>query len=626
MTTEAAGRRRAKRKHRDGFRFSLWRGVDAWRAGTFTVAALTVLPVVAILFLAFFPNENIWPHLLSTTLPKYIGNTLVLMAGVGVSTLVTGVVTAHLITTYEFPLRKSLEWLLLLPLAVPAYVIAYLYTDLLEFAGPVQGALRALFGWRLASDYWFPEVRSMGGAIMLMGLVLYPYVYLMARASFLEQSGYLLDVSRLMGRGPVNTFFYVSLPIARPAIAVGVALALMETLNDFGTVDFFSVQTLTAGLYDVWLNMDNLGGAAQIATTMLAFVILLISLEYVGRHNRRFYQSAGRFGGKTRLPLAGKSGWGALLLCALPVVFGFIVPAALLLNHAAANFETSWSSQFRTYALNSLWVSSIASAVCVALAILVGYARRLHRSPALAAASRIASLGYAVPGAVLAIGVLVPFAAFDNAVDGFFRAHFGIETGLILSGTSFALIFTYVIRFLAISIGSVESSLGKVSESIDMAARTLGYGALQTLRRFHLRLIQSGVLTAALIVFVDCMKELPATLILRPFNFETLATQVYHYASDEMIEASALGALFIVLAGLIPIIILSRTISSGDSGVDSGVDPVTDPVTDPATDKLQGGDFHANSAGSGDPALPRSGDLALSRPNAEEKPADARAP
>ena len=537
---------------------------DPWRVGAFAVAAMTLLPVITILLLAFFPSENIWPHLISTTLPKYIGNTLLLLGGVGVSVLITGVATAYLVTACEFPLRKSLEWLLLLPLAMPAYVIAYLYTDLLEFAGPVQIALRALFDWRLAGDYRFPEIRSMGGAIMLMGLVLYPYVYLMARASFLEQSGYLSDVSRLMGRGPVGTFFYVSLPVARPAIAVGVALALMEALNDFGTVDFFSVQTLTAGLYDVWLNMDNLGGAAQIAATMLTFVILLISIEYIGRRNRRFYQSTGRFADKTRQPLAGKFRWGALLICALPVLFGFFIPAGLLLKHAIANFGIMWTGQFRSYAFNSLWVSGIASAVCVVLAVVVGYARRLHPAPPVAAAARIASLGYAVPGAVLAVGVIIPFAAFDNAVDGFFRARFGAEagTGLLLSGTGFAIIFACVIRFLAVSIGSVESSFGKIPNAMDMAARTLGHGTLQTLRRFHLPLIKSGALTAALIVFVDSMKELPATLILRPFNFETLATHVYHFASDEMIEQSAPGALFIVLTGLLPVIILSRTISA----------------------------------------------------------------
>ncbi|MGR3913355.1 MAG: iron ABC transporter permease [Gammaproteobacteria bacterium] len=549
--------------------------LEPWRLGAFAAAAVTLLPVGAILLLAFLPSENIWPHLLATTLPKYITNTLLLMLGVGLFTLLAGVGAAHLVTAYEFPFRKSLEWLLLLPLAMPAYVIAYLYTDLLEFAGPLQRALRALFGWQLARDYWFPEVRSMGGAIMLMGLALYPYVYLMTRASLLEQSAHLRDVSRLMGRGPLAAFFFVSLPVARPAVAVGVALALMETLNDFGTVDFFAVHTLTAGLYDVWLNMGNLGGGAQIAATMLGFALLLISLEYIGRRKRKFTQSAGRFAPAARARLRGGRGAGAFVLCALPVGFGFALPAALLLGHAIAHFEQSWTREFRLSAFNSLWVSALAACACAALAIVIGYARRLHRSAPLALAARIASLGYALPGAVLAIGVLIPFAAFDNALDAFMRAHFGFGAGLLLSGSGFAVVFAYVIRFLAVSVGAVESSWGKVSESMDMAARTLGHGAWHSLRRFHLPLIRSGVLTAALLVFVDCMKELPATLILRPFNFETLATQVYHFASDEMIGRSALGALCIVLAGLAPVIMLSRAISGvggvGGAGVTRGM-------------------------------------------------------
>jgi len=546
-------------------RHAVFAALEPWRLGAFAAAALTLLPVAAIAVLALLPDENIWPHLLATTLPKYIANTLLLMLGVGVLTLLSGVATAHLVTAYDFPFRKSLEWLLLLPLAVPAYVIAYLYTDLLEFAGPLQRALRALFGWQLAGDYWFPEVRSMGGAIMLMGLVLYPYVYLMTRASLLEQSAHLLDVSRLTGRGPLATFFFVSLPVARPAIAAGAALALMETLNDFGTVDFFAVHTLTAGLYDVWLNMGNLGGGAQIAATMLAFALLLISLESFGRRNRKFAQSAGRFAGTARRPLGGRKAAGAFMLCALPVVFGFALPAALLLGHAAAHFEESWTRDFRRSALNSLWVSALAACACVSLAIVIGYARRLHHSAPLALAARIASLGYALPGAVLAIGVLIPFAAFDNALDAFLRAHFGAGAGLLLSGSGFAVVFAYVIRFLAVSVGSVESSWSKVPESMDMAARTLGHGAWQALRRFHLPLIRNGAAAAALLVFVDCMKELPATLILRPFNFETLATQVYHFASDEMIGQSALGALCIVLAGLAPVVMLSRAISGAGS-------------------------------------------------------------
>lgn len=539
----------------------LTKSADPWRIGTFAIALLALLPVLAIAWLAAFPTENIWPHLISTSLPRYLTNTILLMLGVGVSVFLTGVSTAYFVSHYEFPLRKYFEWLLLLPLAFPAYVIAYMYTDLLEFAGPVQHGLRVLFGWQLASDYWFPNVRSMGGAIMLMGLVLYPYVYLMARASFIEQSSYLSDVSRLMGRNQFKTFMFVSLPIARPAIAIGVALALMETLNDFGTVDFFSIYTLTAGLYDVWLNMGNLGGAAQIASVMLTFVVLLLGLEFAGRRRSRFYQSATRYLRKQRITLHGKTKWIAFMVCAAPVLFGFILPLGMLLDYSVRYFDQSWNPGFRSYAFNSLLVSVCTAFICISLAVSICYTRRLHRDTMTGIAARVASLGYAMPGAVLAVGIVIPLASFDNAVDGFFRQYFGISTGLLLTGTTFALIMTYTIRFLAISIGSVESSMSKISESVDMAARTLGHPAFRTLRLFHLPLLKGGILTAALIVFVDCMKELPATLLLRPFNFDTLATHVYQFASDEMIEQSALGSLVIVLSGLLPVVLLSRTIS-----------------------------------------------------------------
>jgi len=536
--------------------------VDMWQVGSFLFAALAVLPVLAIVWLALFPEENIWPHLISTSLPGYIKSTLILMFGVGVSVFLTGVSTAWLVTHYEFPLRREFEWMLLLPLAIPAYVIAYMYTDLLEFAGPVQQLLRAIFGWQLARDYWFPNIRSMVGGILMMGLVLYPYVYLLARAAFLEQSPNQFEASRLLGNSQFKTFLKVSLPVARPAIVVGVALALMETLNDFGTIDFFAIQTLTAGLYDVWLGMGNLGGAAQIATTMLTFVILLLSLEYFGRRRQRFYQSGQRFKVKTRIRPPGRQAWWLTLFCAVPVIAGFVIPVGLLLKLAIVYFDESWTTEFRHYALNSLLLSFTAAIVAILIALLITYTRRLNsRSRKMMIISRLASLGYAVPGAVLAVGVIIPFAAWDNWLDALARQWFGFSTGLLLSGTVFAVIFAYVVRFLAVSIGSIESSLSKVSESMDMAARTLGYPAHKVLTKFHLPLIRGGILTAGMVVFVDSMKELPATLILRPFNFETLATYVYQFASDEMIGESALGALFIVLAGLIPVILLSRTIA-----------------------------------------------------------------
>ncbi len=540
--------------------------LDGWQFGTLFFAALAVLPVLAIVWLAFFPEENIWPHLISTSLPGYIKNTLILMLGVGISVFLTGVSTAWLVTHYEFPLRRQFEWMLLLPLAIPAYVIAYMYTDLLEFAGPVQQFLRSLFGWELARDYWFPNIRSMGGGVLMMGLVLYPYVYLLARAAFLEQSPNLFEASRLLGHSPRHSFLSVSLPIARPAIVVGVALALMETLNDFGTIDFFAIRTLTAGLYDVWLGMGNLGGAAQISTTMLSFVILLLSLEYFGRRRQRFYQSLRRFGHKNRMHLSARKAWLLTGFCAIPVLAGFFVPVLLLSNLAISYFEVSWTPKFRDYALNSFLLSTAAALITILIAIMIAYTRRLHRhSKSILIASRLASLGYAVPGAVLAVGVIIPFAALDNYIDTLMRDWFDFSSGLLLSGTVFAIIFAYVVRFLAVSIGSIESSLSKVSESMDMAARTLGYSAHKVLLRLHLPLIKGGILTAGMVVFVDSMKELPATLILRPFNFETLATHVYQFASDEMIGESALGALFIVLVGMLPVIYLSRTIATSSN-------------------------------------------------------------
>lgn len=538
---------------------------DLWQISTLFFVFLALIPLTAICYLAFFPKENIWSHLIATSLPGYVGNTLILMLGVGISIFITGVATAFTVSHYDFLFRRTFEWLLLLPLAVPAYVIAYLYTDLLEYAGPIQSTLREIFGWQFATDYWFPKVRSMGGGIMLMGLVLYPYVYLLARAAFLEQSPNLLEASRLLRRSSFRTLLTVSLPIARPAIVVGVALGLMETLNDFGTVDFFAIKTLTAGLYEVWLGMGNVGGAAQIALAMLSFVILLLSLEYFGRRKQGFYQSGARFKKRNLRQLKGKYSALAILVCALPVLAGFIIPLILLIKLAIIYFDRSWTSDFKHYALNSVFLSTMAAAIAVSFALVVAYAKRLHQTKWMFAASRCASLGYAIPGAVLAIGIIIPFAAFDNTLDQFMRETFGYSTGLLLSGSVFAVIFAYVVRFMAVSIGSVESSYSKISESIDMAARSLGHSPTRTLQYFHLPLLKGGLLTAGLVVFVDSMKELPATLILRPFNFETLATHVYQFASDEMIGESALGSLLIVLVGLLPVILLSRSIDRAGS-------------------------------------------------------------
>ncbi len=524
------------------------------------------LPLLTVVKLALFPNENIWPHLFSTVLPHYIFNTLVLMAGVAAGTLLIGVYTAWLVTHYDFTGRRLFVWALLLPFAVPAYVIAFVYTELLEFSGPLQTVLRSIFGWQSAADYYFPKIRTLGGATLMMVLVLYPYVYLLARSAFLEQSASLLEAARVLGQPRYHSFFAISLPLARPAIAVGVAMALMETLNDFGTVDYFAVQTLTAGVFDVWQNMGSLSGGAQIACLLLLFVFLLLFLERFGRkHQKQFQPSSSRFRKVQRVKVTGWQNALLCLCCTAPIVLGFVIPIIILIQYSVLYFDESWTADFRKTASNSLLLSGSAAVIAVSLGIFLAYSARIKKNRLLQACTRLASTSYALPGAVLAIGIMIPFAAVDNTIDSFMREQFGVSTGLILSGTVFALIFAYVVRFLAVAFGSVESSLAKITPSMDMAARSLGQKPSKMLWHVHIPLMKSGILTALLVVFVDCMKELPATLLLRPFNFDTLATHVYQLASDELIEQSSLAALLIVLTGLIPVILLSLTLDRSHS-------------------------------------------------------------
>ncbi len=541
--------------------------MPGWYSVAWGSAILVMLPVLSVFWLALFPTENIWPHLVDTVLPVYVKTTLLLLAGVGTLSAVIGVGTAWLVTMCNFPGRRIFEWGLLLPFAMPAYLIAYLYTDLLEYAGPLQTLLRELFGWQTAREYWFPEIRSLGGAIWMLTLVLYPYVYLLSRASFLEQSMSIRDASRIFGCSPLQSFYRVSLPIARPAIAVGLSLVAMETLNDFGTVDYFAVKSLSAGIYDAWLNMGNLGAAAQIATLMMMFVILLIMLERIARARQRQFTNADRFGSIERYHLSPAKSALATLVCALPVLLGFLIPFLVLGSYAIRRLDQLAEADFLAHASHSFTLSALAALLTVVVAVILAYSKRLYpERQSLTLAARFSSLGYALPGAVLAIGVIIPLATFDNSIDAFMREHFGFGTGLLLSGTPFAIIFAYCVRFLAVASGSVDSSLAKVTPSMDMASRSLGQNPLQTLRRVHLPLIRGGLLTAVLVVFVDSMKELPATLILRPFNYDTLATYVYQYASDEMLETSALAAMLIVLVGIVPVILLSRSITSTRKG------------------------------------------------------------
>ena len=533
---------------------------DPWTVGTLIIAALVAAPIISVLLLATSPSDGIWHHLVSTVLPRYIQTTIILMIGVGICTATIGIGTAWLVTLCNFPGKRIFEWALLLPLAIPTYVVAYVYTDILEFAGPVQEILRDFFGWKSGSDYWFPEIRSLGGAIAMMTLALYPYLYLLARIAFLQQSASLLEACRILGRGPWRAFFQVALPLARPSVVVGVSLVLMETLNDFGTVDFFSIETLTAGIYDVWLNMNNAAGAAQLATVSLAFVLTLMGIERYSRRKQKYFQTISKFQSISNFPLTRGKSFLAFFSCLLPIVLGFLIPAGVLLVYATQFYEESLSANFMLYARNSLVLSSLSAGLAALLGLFIAYGVRLSGNWILLAAARFASIGYAIPGAVLAVGVITPLSRADTALNNFTESIFGISTDLLLSGTIIAITYGYLVRFLALSYGTAEAGLSKITSNMDGAARTLGMSPTKTLIRVHFPILKGSILTAAILVFVDTMKELPMTLLLRPFNYGTLATHVHQFASDELLEESALGALAIVAAGILPVILLSATI------------------------------------------------------------------
>jgi iron(III) transport system permease protein len=542
-------------------------GVGGWPLTVFALVTMVSLPVLAVVLTLLSPAGEVWTHLAETVLATYLINSAWLMLGVGACVTVGGVGTAWLVTMCRFPLSRHLEWALLLPMAMPAYVVAYTYTGLLDYAGPVQGALRALFGWSSARDYWFPELRSLGGAIAVMSMVLYPYVYMLARAAFLEQSVCVLEASRTLGRRPWRAFFEVALPLARPAVAAGVALALMETLNDFGTVHYFAVDTFTTGIYRTWLGLGQPEAAAQLGAVLMLFVLALVLVERLSRGSRRFHHTTGRYRRLPRLPLRGIGAATALLFCLAPILMGFLVPALALANWAAeAGAARSFGAGFLAPVGNSLILATVTGAVAVALAMLLTYAQRLKPSPGVKAGVRLASLGYAVPGSVIAVGTLVPLTVFDRWLAEFAQDRLGWSLGLLLTGSVAGLIYAYVVRFLAVAVNGVEASLGKVTPSMEAAARTLGEGGLGTLRRVHLPIMRGSLLSAGLLVFVDVMKELPATLIMRPFNFDTLATRTFTLASDERLADAAAPALAIVLAGLLPVVLLSRAIARSRPG------------------------------------------------------------
>lgn len=534
-------------------------GERRWLAISALVAALVAAPVVALALIAAQGSGDLWPHILRHVFPYALRDTLTLLLGVGIVATTIGAGLAWLLTAYEFPGRRIFEWALLLPLAVPTYIVAYVYLDLLHPTGPIQGAIRGILGITNPRDLWFPEVRTMGGCILLLSFVLYPYVYLSTRAMFLMQAGSILEVARTLGATRRRVFFRVALPLARPAIAVGASLALMETLNDIGASEFLGIQTMSVSIYATWVNRSNLPGAAQIALAMLTIVVSLILIERWARRRQRYVSLAQRTRRATPRRLSGAPAAFAILIALTPVAFGFLLPAAYLVVEAWKRFlNAGISAEIWHAILNTMSMAIIATIVAITIGFAVAYAARLLRSQTTAALLRIASLGYAVPGTVLAIGLLTPLAALDNALAGVIESVLNVSPGLIITGTGAALIYAYVVRFLAISAGGVEAGLAKLPLSLDYAARTLGETAGGTIRRIHLPLLRPAIGAAALLVFVDCMKELPATLLLRPLNFETLATHLYGEAARGVYEDGSIAALAIVLFGLVPVILLAR--------------------------------------------------------------------
>jgi iron(III) transport system permease protein len=528
-----------------------------WPAAALAAAAAVALPLIAVAIAAARPLSPVWHHMAATVLEAFVVNSLLLAFGVAALAGLIGLGTAWLVAMYRFPGRGLLEVALLLPLAVPAYILGYVYADTLDVAGPVQSFIRATFALRYG-DYWFPEIRTLPGALVMLSLANYPYVYLLCRAAFMEQSACQFESARLLGTRPFGLFWRVGLPVARPALAAGIGLAVMETLADFGTVQHFAVRTFTTGIYDAWFHHGDRSAASQLAMCLMAVVALALALERLGRGGRRYHHASVRCHAPEEARLAGARGWAATMFCMLPVGLGFLIPGLILAHHALFHGDPLFGRAFLPFAWNALWLSAASALLALLVATVIACGGRLAPSAVVRRSGRVASLGYAVPGSVIAVGVLVPLAAFDNTLDAFLRRNFGISTGLLLSGSFAALLYAYVVRFLAVALSTVEAGLSRVEPVLEDAARLSGSGPNRMLRQITLPLMRRSLLAAAVLVFVDTMKELPATMIVRPFDLDTLAVRVYNLASDERLAQASTAALAIVLAGLLPVAWLTR--------------------------------------------------------------------
>jgi iron(III) transport system permease protein len=533
-------------------------------AAALVAAALVATPVLVLVARSFTPTGDLWAHLASTVLADYVATSLILAVGVGLGCAVTGTAVGWTVAMYRFPGRTLFAWALLLPLAMPAYILAFAYTDALQFAGPVQTWLRATFAWR-RGDYWFPEIQSLGGAIFVLVSVLYPYAYLLTRTAFAQQSASVIEASRTLGHGPWTAFRRIALPLARPAIVAGVTFAIMESLADFGTVTYFGLSTFTTGIFRTWYALESPAVAAQLSMGLLAFVFLAMALERASRGDPRRRLVADR--GRTVSP-PHLRGWAAVLaivVCTLPIFCGFVAPALYLLWMSFKSGEVIETARLLVLARNSALLGVLSAIVAVALATRVGFGVRVATNPMPSRIARFAMLGYATPGAVVGIGILIAVGWFDNAVDAAAKSLFGIGTGLVVGGTLVAIVYGHMVRFFAVAYGAVDAGFARIAPNLDAAARTLGQSARGVLHRIHLPLLRGSLLAAAILVFADVIKELPATMILRPFNFDTLATEAFQRATTERLDEAALPSLLIVAVGLIPVWLLSRQLNKAVS-------------------------------------------------------------
>ena len=536
------------------------RRLPLWCWPLFFLLLCFLTPVFTVVSSLFISNgKDTWPHLVDTVLSEYITNSLVLAFGVAFGVLSIGIISAWLTARCEFLGRKLFEWLLVLPLAMPAYIIAYTYTGMLDFSGPIQSALRECFDWGYG-DYYFPEIKSLGGAICMMTLVLYPYVYLLARNAFANQSASLFEAAQIAGLNHYQQFFKLSLPIARPAIIAGLALALMETLADYGTVKYFGIPVFSTGIFRTWFGLGDPLAASQLSSVLLVFVVILLSLEKYSRKKASYVQQSGQKA--KRLTLSTRKQLLAFAFCSTVVLLGFILPFMQLSYWTFFQVDNAFDANFWQLTFNSLKLAAITACLAVLLALVFAYMKRFVQANTLVnSLVFLAGLGYALPGTIIAIGVMLPFAQLDHAINAFMQHQLGVETGLIFSGTLIILVFAYLIRFLAVSLGSIEASMQTIKPEYDEAARSLGEKTPRIITRIHLPLLRASLLSSALLVFVDTLKELPATLALRPFNFNTLAVRSFELASDEQLANAAPAVITIVLAGLIPVILLNASMN-----------------------------------------------------------------